>query len=436
MKKIITMMSLVLANMTLSAQEIQTYSFDGREKSAIQVKAEDVYSETKGYGYDFQDVIAEARKRQNETYRLSDGIYYFSVSVPDGNYKVTVTVGSGKQKGNTTLRAESRRLFVQNLETKKGEFKTASFIVNKRNTIIQFPDGKTDRVRIKKREETKMNWDDKLTIEVNGDAPTVSSIRIETANDVPTLWLCGNSTVVDQDYEPWASWGQMFPCWLTDEVAVANYAESGETATSFIAAGRLKKILSLVKPGDYLFVEFGHNDQKEKRAGSGAFYNFAYALKQFVDEARAREVTPIFITPTQRRSFDKNGKMQDTHANYPEAMRWVAKDLGVQLIELQDMTRTFYQALGVEDSKRAFVHYPAGTYPNQTSAFEDNTHFNPYGAYEISKMVVEGIKSLNLPLARFIRSDYVPFNPSIPDDCCAFHWNDGAFIDVVKPDGN
>src|SRR5574344_2874250 len=136
MKKIILMMSLVLAVQSLSAQEIQNYSFDGREKSAIQVKAEDVYSEAKGYGYDFQDVIAEARKRQNETYRLSDGIYYFSVSVPDGNYKVTVTVGSGKQKGNTTLRAESRRLFVQNLETKKGEFKTASFIVNKRNTII------------------------------------------------------------------------------------------------------------------------------------------------------------------------------------------------------------------------------------------------------------------------------------------------------------
>ena len=158
--------------------EPQTYSFDGRDKAAIQVKPTDVFTAEKGYGYDFQDVIAEARKSQNDTYRLSDGIFYFSVAVPDGNYRVTVTLGSKKAKGNTTVRAESRRLFVQNVVTKKAEFKNCAFVVNKRNTTIHLPDGKTDRVRIKKREETKMNWDDKLTIEVNGDAPTVSSIKI------------------------------------------------------------------------------------------------------------------------------------------------------------------------------------------------------------------------------------------------------------------
>ena len=414
----------------------QTFSFDGRVRDAIQVKPTDVFTEEKGYGYDFREVIAEARKSQNESYHLSDGIFYFSVAVPDGNYRVTVTLGSTKTKGNTTVRAESRRLFVQNVETKKGEFKTCSFVVNKRNTTIVLPDGKTDRVRIKKREESKMNWDDKLTIEVNGDAPAVSSIKIEPANDVPTLWLCGNSTVVDQDYEPWASWGQMITRWFTDEVAVANYAESGETATSFIAAGRLKKIVSLMKEGDYIFMEFGHNDQKEKRPGSGAFYNYVYALKQFVDEALAKGVTPIFVTPTQRRSFDSAGKIKETHANYPEAMRWVAKDLDVQLIELHDMTRTFYETLGVEGSKHALVHYPAGTYPGQGKAFEDNTHFNPYGAFEIAKMVVEGMKALNLPVTQHLRPDYTSFDPARPDDWRTFRWNDGPFIDTVKPDGN
>ena len=429
-------LSLLVFSFSLLVSSAQTYSFDGRDKDAIQVRPTDVFTMEKGYGYDFQEVIAEARKSQNETFHLSDGIFYFSVAVPDGNYKVTVTLGSKKSKGNTTVRAESRRLFVQNVETKKGEFKTCSFIVNKRNTTILLPDGKTDRVRIKKREESKMNWDDKLTIEVNGDAPAVSSIQIEPANDVPTLWLCGNSTVVDQDYEPWASWGQMITRWFTDEVAVANYAESGETATSFIAAGRLKKIVSLMKEGDYIFMEFGHNDQKEKRPGSGAFYNYVYALKQFVDEARAKGVTPIFVTPTQRRSFDKNGKIQETHANYPEAMRWVAKDLGVPLIELHEMTRTFFETLGVEESKRALVHYPAKTYPGQQTAFEDNTHFNPYGAYEISKMMVEGMKSLSLPIVKYIRLDYHSFSPSNPDDWKTFHWNDAPFVDIVKPDGN
>lgn len=414
----------------------QMYSFDGRDKDAIQVKSTDVFSLEKGYGYDFQEVIAEARKSQNDTFHLSEGVFCFSVAVPDGNYKVTVTLGSKKAKGYTTVRAESRRLFVQNVETKKGEFKTCSFIVNKRNTMIILPDGKTDRVRIKKREESKMNWDDKLTIEVNGDAPAVSSIKIEPANEVPTLWLCGNSTVVDQDYEPWASWGQMITRWFTDEVAVANYAESGETATSFIAAGRLKKIVSLMKEGDYILMEFGHNDQKEKRPGSGAFYNYVYALKQFVDEARAKGVTPIFVTPTQRRSFDKNGKIQETHANYPEAMRWTAKDLNVPLIELHEMTRVFFETLGVDESKRALVHYPAKTYPGQQTAFEDNTHFNPYGAFEISKMIVEGMKLLNLPVVKYLRTDYHSFSPSIPDDWRSFHWNDAPFVDIVKPDGN
>lgn len=435
MKFQLTAALIMLSAMTLSAQTYN-FSFDGRDKTATKIIPTDIFTKDKGYGYDFQEVIASAKASQTETFKLSEGIFYFSVNVPDGNYKVTVTLGSKKQKGNTTVRAESRRLFVQNAETKKGEFKTYSFIVNKRNTTINLPDGKTDRVRIKAREQSKLNWDDKLTIEINGDAPACSGIRIEPANDVPTLWLCGNSTVVDQDYEPWASWGQMITRWFDDKVAVGNYAESGETATSFIGAGRLKKIVSLMKKGDYIFMEFGHNDQKEKRPGSGAFYNYAYALKQFVDEARAKGVTPIFVTPTQRRMFDDNGKIRETHANYPEAMRWVAKDLGVQVIELHEMTRTFFETLGVEDSKRSLVHYPAGTYPNQATKFEDNTHFNPYGAYEIAKMVIEGMKELKLPITEHLKGEYLPFNPAQPDDWRTFHWNDGPFIDIVKPDGN
>ena len=103
MKKILLFCTLALL---LSAASAQTYSFDGRDKAAIQVKPSDSFSKEKGYGYDFQSVIAEARKAQNETYRLSDGIFYFSVAVPDGNYRVTVTLGSKKTKGNTTVRAE------------------------------------------------------------------------------------------------------------------------------------------------------------------------------------------------------------------------------------------------------------------------------------------------------------------------------------------
>ena len=430
-------LSPVLLSLFLSATaQAQTYnfSFDGRDKTATQVTAADVFTDAKGYGFDFADIIAEAKKLQTDTYKLTEGLFYFSVAVPDGNYKVTVTVGSKKKKASTTVRAESRRLYVYDAETKKGEFKTYSFVVNKRNTTIQLPDGKTDVVKIKPREKTALLWDDKLTIEINGDAPACSQIKIEPV-DVPTLFLCGNSTVVDQDKEPWASWGQMFTYWLTDEAAVANYAESGLTASSFYAQNRLKKILTLAKPGDYVFIEFGHNDQKEKNAGAGAYYNFAHMLKTYVDQIREKGATPIFVTPTQRRAWDGN-KIKETHGQYPDAMRFVAKDLGVQLIELHDMTRTFFEAMGVEDSKHSLVHYPAGTFPNQASKFEDNTHWNPFGAFEISKMIVKGIKDLNLPLVKYIRPDYQDYNPAQPDDWKTFHWNCGPFIDIVKPDGN
>lgn len=411
--------------MAFAVADAQTYkfSFAGKKDGYTEITQSDVYSNGKGYGYDFTAAPDKGAAKP----------YFFSADVPDGNYKVTVVLGSKKHKAVTTVRAESRRLFLENVATKKGEFKTFTFVVNKRNTEI----AGGDRVHIKEREKTKLNWDDKLTLEINGDSPACASIVIEPADSaVTTVWLCGNSTVVDQDNEPWASWGQMIPRWFDDRVCIANYAESGETASTFMAAKRLKKILSLMKPGDYIFIEFGHNDQKQKFPGAGAYYNFATCLKTFVDEARLRGGIPIFVTPTQRRSFDKNGKIKETHADYPDAMRWVAKREGVKVIELHDMTRTFYETLGVEASKRAFVHYPAGSYPGQDKALADNTHFNPYGAYEISKMVVEGIKSLGLPLAEHLREDYTAFDPSKPDSVDAFHWNDSPFTEIEKPDGN
>lgn len=400
----------------------QSFSFDGADKAAIQITPSDVYSTTIGYGYDMTTLApVEAGKP-----------FFFSVNVPDGNYRVTVTLGSKKRAGNTTVRAESRRLFIENFVTKKGALQQISFIVNKRNTLI----GENDRVRIKDREKAKLNWDDKLTIEINGDTPACSGIRIEPANDVMTLWLCGNSTVVDQDYEPWASWGQMIPRWFDDRIAIANYAESGETAASFIAANRLKKIMTLAKKGDYLFVEFGHNDQKQKAPGSGAYYNFATNLKQFIDEAKAKGVIPIFVTPTQRRTFDNNGKITESHGDYPDAMRWVAKREGIQVIELHDMTRTFFETLGVEGSKKALVHYTANTFPGQTTALADNTHFNPYGAYEVAKMVVQGMKERQLPFVNHIKEEFKGFDSTHPDDYNTFHWNESPFFEALKPDGN
>ena len=131
-----------------------------------------------------------------------------------------------------------------------------------------------------------------------------------------------------------------------------------------------------------------------------------------------------------------NGKIRDTHEDYPEAMRWLAAKENVPLIDLNEMTRTLYEAMGVEPSKKAFVHYPAGTYPGQNRVLADNTHFNPYGAYQISKCIIEGIKKAGLPISNYLRSDYSGYNPAHPDALDSFKWNDSPFTEIEKPDGN
>ena len=366
--------------------------------------------------------------------KVSERPFYFSVPVEDGNYKVTVTLGNKKKAAQTVVRAESRRLMVENCLTKKGKFETYSFIVNKRSQEI--PGG--GKVSLKPRELDYLNWDGLLTLEFNGAAPAVQRICIEPDTTATTIFLCGNSTVVDQELEPWASWGQMIPRWFTDKVAISNHAESGLTVRTFLDGHRLDKVLSMLKKGDYVVCEFGHNDQKEKRPGDGAWYHFAHGLKTFIDRVRAANGHIIFITPTQRRSFDEatHTKIQETHLDYPDAMRAVAKREGVPVIELHDMTRTFFETLGYEGSKKALVHYPANTFPGQDKPLADNTHFNPYGAYEVAKMVVMGMKQLLLPIIGELKTDWQDFDAAHPDDPDAFVWYQAQKQDVTKPDGN
>lgn len=378
-----------------------------------------------------QTIQLDLSKAQNVK---SNAPFTRNIEVPDGNYKVTVVLGSKKKAGNTVVRAENRRLMVDEVATKKGQFKTVEFVVNKRTPEIE----KGKRVKVKDREKNYNTWDNAINMEFTGAAPAVKEVKIERDTTATTIFLCGNSTVVDQPYEPWASWGQMIPRWFGPEIAISNNAESGLTAGSFLGSYRLDKILTMMKKGDYVICEFGHNDQKEKMAGAGAWYNFSYNLKVFIDKVRAKGGNIIFVTPTQRRRFDDatHSKILETHGDYPDAMRAVAKREGVPVIELHDMTRTFFETLGYENSKKALVHYPANTFPGQDKPLADNTHFNPYGAYEIAKMVVMGMKQLNLPIVKYLRSDWKDFNPAQPDDYNKFVWYNSVQQDVTKPDGN
>jgi len=410
MKRMPIIALLALAPLLLPAQ---TLDFD-------LTKPQPVYNDQDGYGYDV--LPAPDRKKPAEP-------FYFSVKVPDGNYRVKVVLG-GKKGGNTTVRAEGRRLLMDNILTPKAkDTQEVEFTVNKRSTFIE--EGK--RVKIKDREKNYFAWDDRLTLEFNGPMPAVRSIHIEPA-DVPTIYLCGNSTVVDQHYEPWASWGQMITRWFGPEVAISNHAESGLTARTFIGSFRLDKILTTLKKGDYVFVEFGHNDEKEKRPGDGAWYHYQYQLKIFVDQVRSKGADIVFCTPTQRRAFDSDNKtIKNTHGDFPAAMKMVAEKENVPLIDLNQMTKTFFETLGFEDSKRALVHYPKEAYGKELA---DNTHFNPYGAYEVAKCVVMGMKQLQLPIVQYLRPDWRDFDPTQPDDWRTFQWAPSRIVENAKPDGN
>lgn len=406
-------------------------------------KPQPVYSDEIGYGY---DIVGAPTAKSNDP-------FYFSVKVPDGNYRVTVTLGSKKKAAETVVRAECRRLLMDKCVTKKGKFETHTFLINKR--AIDIPayigsNGKevaASKVRIKPGEVGSLTWDEKLTLEFNGAAPAVQSIVVEPDTTATTVFLCGNSTVVDQGKEPWASWGQMAPRWFktyTDKtnsgvggVCIANYGESGLTATSFMAQGRLDKILSLLKKGDYVICEFGHNDEKEKGPGTGAYYHYSVALKKFVDMVRAKGGNIIFCTPTQRRTFDKEQlHVTNSHGDFPAAMKAVAQRENVPLIDLNAETKTLYETMGYEGCKALLVHYPMGTFPWQQKAFADNTHFNPFGAYELSKLIVMGLKRINSPLADFLVDDWKDYSPTQPDEQSSFYWPLSPLFDGKKPDGN
>jgi lysophospholipase L1-like esterase len=250
-------------------------------------------------------------------------------------------------------------------------------------------------------------------LEFDGTNPTLRTLEIVPTN-VPTVFIAGDSTVCDQPSEPWNSWGQMLPRFFKPEVAVANYAESGESIKSSLGAHRFDKIFSLMKPGDYLFIQFGHNDMKDKATNALAVYRSN--LEKVVALTRELGGTPVLVTSMER----KAGVNQDTLAGYPQTVRDVAQAEQCALVDLNAMSRSFYRALG----------------PDLDKAFVDGTHHDNYGSYELARCVVKGIKQAGLPLARSIVGDLGDFDPAHPDSVAAFDLPSSANVSAEKPLGN
>lgn len=400
---------LPVLTLALAASAQTSFKFDfgssHPESGWTHVAPTNFYSAEVGYG--FEPGAKTTLENLKVPSLTSSNPFYFSIKVPEGNYLVTVMLDEGSV---TTVKAEQRRLMLEHKLTAKGKTATWPFVVNVRTPRISAE----AKVSLKKRElETEtVDWDEKLTLEFNDAKPCVAKLKIEKV-EVPTVFITGDSTVCDQPAEPWNSWGQMLPRFFKPEIAVANYAESGESIKSSLGAHRFDKVFSLMKSGDYLFVQFGHNDMKDKATNALATYKAN--LKKIVTRTRALGGTPVLVTSMER----KGGLEHDTLAGYPQTVRDVAKEEKCALVDLNAMSRIFYKALGADLDK----------------AFQDGTHHNNYGSYELAQCVALGIQQAKLPLAKFLVSEF-SFDPSKPDDVSKFEMAVSPNASKEKPLGN
>jgi lysophospholipase L1-like esterase len=274
------------------------------------------------------------------------------------------------------------------------------------------PGGTT--VRLNAHELDSPTWDDRLTLQFIGPSAAIASLSVASA-ETPTLYLTGDSTVTDQRTSPSASWGQMLPRFVDDRIVIANHAESGETLKSFLTGLRLDKVLANLRKGDWLLIQFGHNDQKaqwpQTYVEAGTTYR-AY-LRAHIAEARRRGATPILVTSPERAHFDESARIITSHGDYPEAVRTVAREEAVALIDLYAMSKQFYETLGPERIVKAFA-----------DGGKDRSHHNNYGAYELARLVVQGIRAADpesiAHLADALSADVATLEFCYPDAPDAF----------------
>lgn len=216
------------------------------------------------------------------------------------------------------------------------------------------------------------------------------------------VFLAGDSTVATcpEHEAPMAGWGQMFQSFFNNDVQIHNRAMGGRSSNSFIEEGRLRDILDEIGQGDYLFIQFGHNDQKSY--GTEPFSSYPVYLTQYITGAREAGAIPVLITSVHRRKFSNDGTLQNTLGDYPKAMMELAKREDVPLIDLWSKTKNLYESLGPEQSKSLFTWFVPGEQSNYPNGIQDDTHFCQEGAKRVGELVIDGIKELNLPLADHI----------------------------------
>ena len=223
-----------------------------------------------------------------------------------------------------------------------------------------------------------------------------------------TIYLAGDSTMAIKaaDKRPETGWGERLQQYFDEtKVKIENHAQNGRSTKSFIDEGRWQKIVDSLKKGDYVFIEFGHNDEKADKPAVYAAANTDYRnnLIKFVSEVRAKKAFPILLTPVMRRKFDDKGIFQDTHGAYPDAVRKVAQELKVLLIDMHRLSEKVLKDYGSENSRKLFLQLKEGENPNYPKGVEDNTHFNTKGADEMAKLAIDEIKKQKIRLHKYLK---------------------------------
>jgi len=236
----------------------------------------------------------------------------------------------------------------------------------------------------------------------------VAAVPTAIAQNHPiTVFIAGDSTAAIKlaEKRPETGWGEMLQQHLDEKkVSVDDRAQNGRSTKTFISEGRWQAIVDALRPGDIVFVQFGHNDEsKDKGERYTPPEDFRKNLIRFVADVRSKKATIVLMTPVARRKFDKEGKLVDTHGEYPGIVRDVAKHEKVKLIDMQQKTATLLTSYGDEPSRKLFLQLKPDENPNYPKGVEDNTHFNPTGAAEVAKLVVDGIREQKLSIAKYLK---------------------------------
>ncbi|HLQ97183.1 MAG TPA: rhamnogalacturonan acetylesterase [Candidatus Dormibacteraeota bacterium] len=304
------------------------------------------------------------------------------MDVPNGNYRVRLTLGSSNQPSVTTVKEGLGHLKMYDVRTEAGKFITKQFSVH-------------------------IN-DGQLKLAFDGSSPAVQHVKVMRQTNIPTIFLAGDSTVTDQSSGkfPYTGWGQMLSFFMDGNIAVSNHAGSGLSSKSFVNEGRLNRIAKTLRKGDYLFVQFAHNDEKDNRNGTDPFTTYQHYLQKYIDLARSVEAYPVFIAPMHRRFFNMDGSIENTHGDYIEAMQQLAMQESVPFVDLAALSKRYIEELGPEDSKRIFLWAKPGQYENLPEGAKDNTHFSELGALELARLVAKGIQEAEIePLKNHLLSN-------------------------------